>query len=176
MLYRYEGPVYNENDRELDWVNVTTQAVSFAKALTNIKFRLMKNRFHQRIYLDPSFLKEEENGLIVNRMEEALREQVDRQILLKDLYYTDVEDILDGKDILTKLVKIDPEKLLTAYNQAGFINDADNITFPKDSQFTWKATKVYQGKTYDIYHLKGNNYCLIAVPTDDVLELFGDRI
>ncbi len=56
MLYTYCGPVFDKNDRELEYINRSSDAVSPQKALANIRYRLMKDKYHQLVYLDPQYL------------------------------------------------------------------------------------------------------------------------
>ena len=102
----------------------------------------------------------------------AVNESLQRQTLKRNLLYASVEEFLAKQEVITKLTRIDTEKILRAYSKLGFINDADQITIPKGTQCTWKATKTYNGKTYDLYYVKGNPYALLAVCTEDVLDVF----
>ena len=102
----------------------------------------------------------------------AINESLQRQTLKKDLLYASIDEFLAKQEVISKLTRIDTEKILQAYNKLGFINDADQITIPKGTQCTWKATKMYNGKTYDLYYVKGNPYALLAICTDDVLDVF----
>jgi hypothetical protein len=102
----------------------------------------------------------------------AINESIQRQTLKKDLVYSSIDEFLAKQEMVNKLTNIDNEKILSAYSQLGLIDDADVITIPKGTQFTWKATKNYNGKVYDLYYIKGNKYALIAICTDDVMDVF----
>ena len=101
-----------------------------------------------------------------------LYEEIQRQTLKKDIIYSSIDEFLAKQEMVNKLTKIDNEKILNAYSQLGLIDDADVITIPKGTQFTWKDTRNYNGKVYDLYYIKGNKYALIAICTDDVMDVF----
>ena len=101
-----------------------------------------------------------------------LTESPHKQKLVKDLLYSTIEDILDRVDPITKYTKIDPERLLQAYSDNGFIQDNDTIVIPAGTIFTWKRT--IEPDMYDIYHVQGQKTCYIAVAPADTVELFGE--
>jgi len=114
------------------------------------------------------------NGSFASTFEalNVINEEIQRQILKKDLIYSSIDEFLAKQEIVNKITRISDEKILSAYSKLGLIDNADVITIPKGTQFTWKATKDYDGKVYDLYYIKGNPYALIAISTDDVLDVF----
>lgn len=101
-----------------------------------------------------------------------LYESIQRQTLKKDLIYSSIEEFLAGQEVVNKITKINSEKILSAYSKLGLIDDTDRIVIPAGTQFTWKATKNYDGQVYDLYYIKGNPYALIAISSNNVLDVF----
>lgn len=106
----------------------------------------------------------------------TINESIVRQTLKQDLTYSSVDEFLKQQEVLNKVLRLDTVKLLQAYSNLGFIDENDNIIIPKGTQFTWKKTVDYLSDTYDIYHVKGNKYALIAINTRDTLDVFEDNI
>lgn len=107
-----------------------------------------------------------------NLYEGTERKSPHKQKLVKDLEYTTIEEVLDGKEIVTQYTRLSGEELLQAYKAGGFINDNDTIVFPAGTVFTW--VKSIEPDLYDLYHVQGKNKCLIAVAPEYAVELFGE--
>ena len=107
---------------------------------------------------------------------DTINESIVRQTLKQNLIYSSVDEFLKQQEVLNKVLRLDTVKLLQAYSNLGFIDKNDNIIIPKGTQFTWKKTVDYLNDTYDIYHVKGNKYALIAINTRDTLDIFEDNI
>lgn len=112
-----------------------------------------------------------------------------KQKLLDDLIYTTVDDVMTNHEPIIILGLSDTEKLLTAYQKAGFMNDADQVILPKGTVLTYKKPadrsityRSLQPKTkevtlnkvtYDIYYVQGKPDCLVAIDPTDAVDLFG---
>lgn len=125
------------------------------------------------------------NGLY--RLQE--RKVSGKQKLIDDLVYTTIDDVMTNHEPIIILGLSNTEKLLSAYQQAGFMNDNDQVILPKGTVLTYKKTadksityRSIHPKTkevrlnkviYDIYYVQGKPDCLIAVDPTDVVDLFG---
>jgi len=93
--------------------------------------------------------------------------------LVKNLRYSSVKDVLDGKEILNYIYpSLDGETLLNYYSRAGFINANDVVFFPAGMTFTFKEYVDYNNEAYFILTPANNPNCLIAISTADVADLF----
>ena len=101
-----------------------------------------------------------------------LTESPHKQKLVKDLFYSTIDEILNREDPITKYTKINPEMLLQAYKANGYIKNNDTIVIPAGTIFTYKRT--IEPDLFDIYHVQGKATCYIAVAPSDVVDLFGE--
>lgn len=118
------------------------------------------------------------------------RKRPAQQKLLQDWIYTTVNDVLDGYEPIVQLGLSSDEKLLTAFSEAGLINQNDQVVIPAGTILTrkgeakpirYKTTNPKTGVvtsrsvTYDIYWVSGKPKCLIAMNPQDAYELCGDN-
>lgn len=112
-----------------------------------------------------------------------------KQKLLDDLVYTTIDDVMTNHEPIIILGLSNTEKLLSAYQQAGFMNDKDQVILPKGTVLTYKkpadksityrsvhpkTKEVMLNKViYDIYYVQGKPDCLVAVDPTDAVDLFG---
>ncbi len=89
------------------------------------------------------------------------------------LVYTSVEVVLAGDEPLNKIYPaLDEETLLKYYSDGGFIEANDTVVFPKGTAFDFKEYIDYNGNAYFILAVTNNPNCLVAISTEDILDLF----
>jgi hypothetical protein len=93
--------------------------------------------------------------------------------LNQNLRYNTVEEILDGKEILTHIYQaLEPETLLNYYSRNGYINANDIVFFPRGTVFDFKEYIDYNGEAFFILAPTNNPNCLVAISTQDISTIF----
>jgi len=89
------------------------------------------------------------------------------------LVYNSIENIINGNEPLNYIYNaLDQETLLNYYSNGGFIKANDTVVFPAGTTFDFKDYADYNGNAYFILAVTNNPNCLVAISTEDILDLF----
>lgn len=112
-----------------------------------------------------------------------------RQKFIQEIIYNYVTELLAGHEPIIQLGLSNAETLLAAFQQAGLVNENDQIVFPVGTILTYKCPAPQPVKTrfrlpkdtdysehstlYDIYYVSGHPKCLVAIDPSYAYDLFG---